>query len=345
MKTQAALLVELGKPLQIEDIEIPELKAGQVLVDLAFSGVCHTQVLEARGYRGADPFVPHCLGHEGTGTVVEVTPGITKVKQGDKVVLSWIKGSGLNVPGCVYDWSARKVNAGGVTTFQRHAVVSENRLTKLPDGVSMRDGVMLGCALPTGVGAVVNTVQPSAGQSIAIFGAGGIGLSAIAGASVSGCTPIIAVDPNPMKRELAMTFGATHAIDPTAADPIAEIKALTGGGADYAVEATGIPAVMVQAIESVRPQGGRAVVIGNARKGQTIALDPRHLNDGKGLLGCWGGDALPDRDFPRYGKLVAAGRINVGPLLSAPYALDRINEALDDLEAGRVGRPLIDMAL
>ena len=345
MKTTAALLVELAKPLEIVEIDIPALKPGQVLVEVAYSGVCHTQVLEARGRRGPDPYVPHCLGHEGSGTVLEVGAGITKVKTGDRVILSWIKGSGLNVSGTVYNWDGRDVNAGGVTTFQRHAVVAENRLTRLPEGLPMTEAVMLGCALPTGFGAVVNTARPTAGESAAVFGAGGIGQSAILGALVSGCMPVIAVDPNPAKRELALRFGATHVIDPGASDPVAEIRKLTGGGADIAIEASGIPAVMAQALDCVHAQGGRAVVIGNAPRGQLISLDPRLLNDGKSLLGCWGGDAVPDRDYPRYARLMTARRIDVAPLLSVPYPLARINEALDDLEAGRVGRPLIEMSL
>lgn len=345
MKTNAAILVELGKPLELVELEIPTLVPGQVLVEIAFSGVCHTQILEARGHRGPDAFLPHCLGHEGSGTVLEVSQGVSKVKPGDKVVLSWIKGSGANIPGSVYSWQGRKVNAGAVTTFQRIAVCSENRLTKLPEGLSMQHAMMLGCAIPTGLGAVVNTAQPSPGQALAVFGAGGVGQCAIAGAVANGCMPVIAVDPNPMKRDLAITLGATHVIDPQACDPVAEIRSLTNGGADFSLEATGIPAVMVQAMQSTRSQGGKAVVIGNAHANQLISLDPRLLNDGKSLLGCWGGDSVPDRDYPRFAKLLMSGRVDVSPLLSEPYSLDRINDALDDLEAGRVGRPMIQMAV
>ncbi len=129
MKTTAAILVETGKPLELAELDIPALKPGQVLVEIAFSGVCHTQLSEVRGHRGQDNFLPHCLGHEASGTVRELGAGVTKVADGDRVVLSWIKGSGANVPGTVYGWDGRKVNAGGVTTFMRHAVISENRLT------------------------------------------------------------------------------------------------------------------------------------------------------------------------------------------------------------------------
>ncbi|HEX8096993.1 MAG TPA: alcohol dehydrogenase catalytic domain-containing protein, partial [Pyrinomonadaceae bacterium] len=129
MKTTAAILVKTGGPLELVELEIPALKPGQALVEVAWSGVCHTQVLECRGYRGEDKFLPHCLGHEGSGVVKEVGPGVGKIKPGDRVILSWIKGSGGDVPGTVYSWGGRKVNAGGITTFSRHSVISENRLT------------------------------------------------------------------------------------------------------------------------------------------------------------------------------------------------------------------------
>jgi S-(hydroxymethyl)glutathione dehydrogenase/alcohol dehydrogenase len=345
MKTTAAILVETGKPLALAHLDIPALKPGQVLVEIAFSGICHTQLSEARGHRGPDAFLPHCLGHEAVGTVRELGTGVTKVADGDQVVLSWIKGSGANVPGTVYNWEGRKVNAGGVTTFQRHAVVSENRLTKLPPGLDPAEAVMLGCALPTGMGAVMNTARAEPGSSVVVMGAGGIGLCAVMAAKASGCVPIIAVDPNPMKRRLAVELGATHALDPTIADPVKEIRLLTNGGADTAIEATGRPDVMLQAAHCVRPQGGRAVIVGNAHAGQTIALDPRILNDGKSLLGTWGGDSQPDRDVPRFARLLATGRIAVKPLLSKPYRLADVDAALDDLEAGTVGRPLLDMSL
>ena len=134
MKTQAALLVQTGTPLVVAEIEIPALKPGQVLVEITYSGACGTQVMEWRGDKGEDKWVPHCLGHEGTGVVLETGSAVTKVKRDDKVVLSWIKGSGANVAGTVYEWEGRKVNAGAITTFNRLAVVSENRLTALGDG-------------------------------------------------------------------------------------------------------------------------------------------------------------------------------------------------------------------
>ena len=167
MKTQAMLLVETGRPLEMAEITLPALKPGQVLVEIAFSGACGTQVMEARGFKGADKWVPHCLGHEGSGTVLECGSAVTKVKPGDKVVLSWIRCSGIEAGGAVYDWDGRRVNAGGVTTFQRHAVVSENRLTLLPADLPMEHAVLLGCAAPTGMGSVVNVLRVLPGESVA----------------------------------------------------------------------------------------------------------------------------------------------------------------------------------
>jgi S-(hydroxymethyl)glutathione dehydrogenase / alcohol dehydrogenase len=345
MKTQAALLVETGKPLVMAELSIPVLKPGQVLVEIAYSGVCGTQVMEQRGLKGEDRWVPHCLGHEGTGSVLEVGGACKRVKPGDKVVLSWIRGGGIEAGGAVYDWDGRRVNAGGVTTFQRHAVVSENRLTPLPDGLPMDLAVLLGCAAPTGMGSIVNVLRAVPGESVVVFGTGGVGLNAVMAAALAGLVPVIGVDPNPARRTLASAYGADFVIDPVAVDAVAEVRRLLPNGADAAVEATGQPAVMDQVMRALRSQGGRAVVIGNARAGATVTLDPAQFNQGKSLLGTWGGDSVPDRDYPRFARLLGTSRFDVRGMLSAPYRLSEATEALDDLAAGRVGRPLIDMAM
>lgn len=345
MRTQAAILVEVAKPLVLAELDIPPLARGQVLVEIAYSGACGTQVLEAGGLKGEDKWLPHCLGHEGSGTVVDIDPGVTKVKAGDKVVLSWIRGSGIEAGGCVYGWEGRQVNAGAVTTFQRHAVVSENRLTHVPANLPMDIAVLLGCAAPTGMGAIFNVLNVRAGQSLAVFGTGGIGLNACMAAAFAGAAVVIGVDPSPVRREMAERCGVTHVIDPTGGDVLAEIKDLVPHGVDLAVEATGIPAVMAQAVSATRSQGGRAVVIGNARHGARLDLDPGVFNQGKSLMGTWGGDSVPDRDYARFGELLASGRFSVGSLLSKPYRLSEAGQALRDLASGTVGRPLIDMAL
>jgi S-(hydroxymethyl)glutathione dehydrogenase/alcohol dehydrogenase len=345
MKTVAAVLVETGKPLVLASLEVPELKAGQVLVEISFSGVCHTQVSECRGYRGKDNYLPHCLGHEGSGIVRDIGPGVTKVHRDDPVILSWIKGSGADVPGTIYRWDGRSVNAGAITTFSRYSVLSENRLTVLPRVFSLRNAALLGCAVPTGAGVVFNTAIPKPGQSIAVFGMGGIGLCAVSAAAIAGCDPIIAVDIRQEKLNTARQMGATNVILASTVNPVDEIKRICPGGLDFAIEASGRPEMMLQALHSVRNQGGTAVIVGNARHGERLELDPHQLNLGKRLLGTWGGDNWPDRDYPRYCELISSGKLNINLLLSNIYRLTDINEAIEDLETGKTLRPLIDMAL
>ncbi|WP_374649791.1 zinc-binding dehydrogenase [Dongia sp.] len=346
MRTEAAILVKTGQPLEIWEIEVPALKPGQVLIEMQYSGACRTQILEIRGLKGEDKWVPHCLGHEGVGRVLEIGADVSRVAPDDQVVLSWLRGPGLEAGGAKYRHAGVEVNAGGVTTFQRLAVVSENRVSKVPADIAAQQAIMLGCALPTGFGCVANTGRAKAGDSVVVFGAGGIGLSAIMTAAVLGCSPVIAVDISAEKRALAQRCGASQVIDPVHQDCVAEIRVATAGrGADIAVEATGNVDVMRTALDCVRAQGGRAVIAGNAPAGAMLAVSPAQLNQGKSLLGTWGGDCEPARDFPILADLMRSGRLDVAPLLSRPYALAEINAAIDDLEAGRVGRPLIDMSL
>ena len=345
MKTTAALLVQTGSPLVVAEIDTPALKPGQVLVEIAYSGACGTQVMEWRGDKGEDKWVPHCLGHEGTGTVLETGSAVTKVNAGDEVVLSWIKGSGIEAGGAVYAWGSKKVNAGGVTTFQRHAVVSENRLTLLPAELPMDIAVLLGCAAPTGMGAVYNVLKAQPGDAVAVFGTGGVGLHAVMAAALVGAMPVIAVDPNPTRRALAPLYGASHVIDPSVTDVLAEIRKIVPQGVDIAVESSGFPTAMEQAVNATRQQGGRAVVIGNARHGAMLSLNPAVFNQGKSVMGTWGGDSVPDRDFGRFARLLGAGRFPVRNLLSKAYALEQADQALQDLASGKIGRPLIDMSL
>lgn len=344
MKTQAAILVETGAPLVIEELEVPALKPGQVLVEIIYSGICHTQLHETRGRRGKDAYLPHCLGHEGSGRVLEVGAGVSKVKLGDSVILSWIKSSGKDVPGTVYQWGDRKVNAGAITTFSKHAVISENRLTVIPSQLPLKEAALLGCAVPTGLGAVFNTAQPKPGQSIAIFGCGGIGLCAIAGAAISGCHPIVAIDILQDKLEVAKKMGATHCLDASELGYLEEMQQIVPT-LDFAIEATGVPSIMKQALKSVRAQGGAAVIVGNAPFGSELTIDPKELNQGKRLLGTWGGDNVPDVDFPRYCNLLLSGQLKASNLVSVSYSLGQVNTALDHMESGKVLRPILDMSL
>ncbi len=231
------------------------------------------------------------------------------------------------------------------THDERWVTSSENRLTVLTDELTMQEAALLGCAVPTGMGAVFNTARPAPGQSLAVFGAGGIGLCALAAGAIAGCTPIVAVDIRECKLTLAKQMGASHCVDAGAGAVLEEIERICPRGVDFAIEATGRPDVMAQALASVRGQGGGAVVVGNARHGEQLEIDPRQLNLGKRLLGTWGGDNWPDRDFPRYGKLLRAGKLDLAPMMVEPYPLSDINRALADLEAGRTVRPLVRMDL
>ena len=344
MKTRAAILVELRKPLQLAELAVPALQPGQVLVEIYYSGVCHTQLGEWLGQRGPDPYLPHCLGHEGSGRVLDIGPGVTRCRPGDPVVLSWIKGPGMQVAGTVYDWNGQPVNAGGVTTFSCHSVVSENRVTVIPGELPLRVAALLGCAIPTGCGAILNTAGVRAGQSVAVLGAGGIGLCAIMAAAVAGADPVVAIDVEPRRLELARQVGATHTLDSRGEEPLAALRRLLPGGLDVAIEASGRPEVMRLALAAVRNQGGKAVVVGNAPFGEHLQLDPRELNQGKQLLGTWGGDNDPPRDFPRYARLILSGRLPAERLLEREYSLPEINSALEDLQARRVARPLVNMS-
>ena len=345
MKTQAAILVETGHPLVQAELEIPALRTGQVLVEIMYSGVCHTQLQEVRGMRGTDHFLPHCLGHEGSGVVMDVGNGVNRVKSGERVVLSWVKNSGQEAGGTTYAWDGRIVNAGGVTTFQRYAVVSENRLSRIPDCLGLRDAVLLGCAAPTAYGAVLNTACPKPGQSLAVFGSGGIGLCAIAAAAFAECNPVIAVDLLENKLGLARKLGATHCINATEKNPVEAVAGICKGGLDFTIEACGRIEVVAQSLEAVRTLGGTCVVIGNPPHGTELILDPWQIIKGKRLVGAWSGNDDADRDFPRYGNLIANGQIKINGLLSDPYSLSAIDSAIDDLAVGRVSRPLIEMAI
>ena len=344
MKSTAAILVELNKPLELVELELPVLKPGQVLVEVTHSGVCHTQVLECRGYRGEDKFLPHCLGHEGSGIVREIGSSLTKVKEGERVILSWMKGTGGDVPGSVYRWNGRNVNAGAITTFGTLMVISENRVSLMPEEIMADQAAMLGCAVPTGLGVVFNTAKPMPGQSLAVFGAGGIGLCAIAGAAIAGCWPVIAVDLNPLKLKAAARMGASDCISSAEENVSERLKQICPAGLDFAIEASGRPDVMRLALAAVRQQGGKAIIVGNARQGEKLELDPKEFNMGKQLLGTWGGDNLPDQHFPRYCRLLTSRRLNLDPLLGKSYSLEQVNQAIEDLEQGRVVRPLIQIS-
>lgn len=344
---KAAILSRLNHPLEVvDDVEYASPARGQVLVKLAYSGVCHSQLMEARGRRGKDAYLPHLLGHEGSGRVVEVGEGVSKVRPGDLVILGWIKGRGLDAGGVRYSCACmgQPVNAGAVTTFNEYALVSENRVVPLPEGLPLDVAVLFGCALPTGAGIITHDLKPADGSHIAVFGLGGIGMSALMATQLYKCASVIAVDVSEEKLALAKSFGASHVIDARDMDPVAEIRRLTQGvGVDYAVEASGQANVIEQAFASVRRGGGVCVFASHPEQGAKISVDPYELICGKQIRGSWGGGSDPDRDTPLFAQLYREGRLPLEKLLSKRYSLDAINEALDDLENMKVGRPLVEI--
>ena len=344
---KAAVLTKLNEPLALfSNIEYGTPGRGQVLVKLAYSGVCHSQLMEARGRRGDDRHLPHLLGHEGTGQIVQVGEGVTKIQVGERVVLGWIKGSGLDGGGALYRCACmpQGINAGGITTFNEYALVSENRIVGLPAGVPLDVAVLFGCAVPTGAGIITNDLRPAPGSTIAVFGLGGIGMSALMATMLFDCVKVIAVDVSADKLALARSFGATHTINATEVDPVSEIRALTDDlGVDYSVEASGQVSVIEQAFDAVRRAGGVCVFASHPEHGKRISIDPYELICGKQIRGSWGGNSNPDRDIPLFAKLYLEGRLPLEKLITKRYPLDAINEALDDLEHHRVGRPLIEI--
>lgn len=345
MKTQAAVLTQIGRPLEVLELDVPKPSPGQVLVEVQYSGVCGTQLGEVKGTRGPDPWVPHCLGHEGTGVVLEVGPQVRRVAAGDEVVLSWIQCSGMATGGVTYESALGVVNSGPVATLMRHAVIGETRLTRLPHGLSLRDAVALGCPAPTGLGAVRKVLGCAKGQSLVVFGAGGVGLFAILAGASCGAQPIACVDPASSRRQLAVEWGASHALDPMHVDFGAQLHELVGGSADAIVVATGHPEVLLHSLDLLKPQGGQVVVVGNAPHGSEVRIDLALFNQGKSIRGTWGGDANPDEDFPWMAQIIARSATQVARLYSASFGLESINEAFEAMSRGNVGRALIDMKM
>ena len=342
-KMRAAVLYKLGAPLSVlDDISIPALKPGQVSVEMAYSSVCHSQLMEVRGKRGTDTYLPHLLGHEGSGVVKAVGKGVSKLRMGDKVVLGWIKGKGMDAGGTTYTRSGERINAGAVTTFCDYAIVSENRCVSLPEGVPMDVAVLFGCAVPTGAGIVINIVRPHNDSTVAVFGLGGIGMSALMATQLFRCSRVIAVDVEQQKLDLALSFGATDTVNSALIDPVMAIREMTGGiGVDYSIEAAGLARTIEQAFNGVRKGGGRCVFASHPESGAKIVLDPYDLISGKRIEGSWGGACDPDRDIPRFAELYREGKLPLEKLITRRYTLEQVNEALDDLEQRRVGRPLL----
>jgi S-(hydroxymethyl)glutathione dehydrogenase/alcohol dehydrogenase len=340
---QAAVLTELKAPLELLEISLPpELSVGQVLVKILFSGICGSQIGEIDGAKGEDKFLPHLLGHEASGTVLGVGPGVKHVAKGDSVVLHWRKGLGIEADTPRYMSGDRRINAGSVTTFSEYAIVSENRVTRIPADSDMQVAALFGCAVTTGFGVVENNAKVRIGESVVVFGAGGIGLNIVQAAALVCAYPIVAVDLHDNKLELAKQMGATHVINSSGGSPRQQILDIVGAaGVDAFIDNTGVPAVIEMGYQITKPQG-RVTLVGVPRKGANIEIYSLPLHFGKGLSGSYGGEAIPHLDIPRYQKLYSAGRIKLQPLITAHYPLAQVNEAIADLKSGKIaGRCLL----
>ncbi|MCG3175093.1 MAG: Aryl-alcohol dehydrogenase [Candidatus Omnitrophica bacterium] len=341
-RTQAAVLERTGRPLAVRPVEVPAPGRGQALVRIAYSGVCGSQLNEARGRKGKDPYLPHTLGHEGSGVVIGIGPGVTKVRPGDHVVLTWIKGQGLEGRTQAYrDLKGRRINTGPVSTLLGTALISENRLVRIRKNMPLKEAALLGCAVPTGAGIVRHQVRPLKKQTVAVFGCGGVGLAAVLALAASGARPV-AVDVVPARLRAAKAAGSWRTLDASRRDPAATLLRLTGAGCDACIECSGNTGAMESALASVRP-GGVCVIAGNPPRGSRMAVDPFELIRGKRLVGSWGGSTDPDRDIPRYVEEFLSGRLRLGMLLGRTMPLSRVNEALDGLESGAVRRTLVEM--
>lgn len=342
MRTKAAILYKLHAPLVIETVDIPPLRKGQILVKILATGICRAQYNEIIGLKGPDRFLPHMLGHEAAGLVQKIGRSVTKVQKGDYVILSWIKGNGLEAGGTQYQMNNRWINAGAVTTFSEYSVVSENRVTKISRRIPPDKAAVIGCAIATGAGIVNNTLKVREGSSIAIFGIGGIGASAILAAQMRGCQKIIAVDVREKKFDFARRLGATDVVDANSIDPLEQIRGLVDGGVDYAIDASGKKTAMELAFEAMNDQG-TLVIAGNLGKDEKISLHPFELIKGKRILGTWGGETVPQRDFPRNVRAYLQGRLKLDKLITHRLKLDDINQAFGLLEQGDAGRIIIEM--
>lgn len=342
---KAAILTELRKPLVVAEIEMPAtLEVGQVLVDVHYSGICGSQLGEIDGAKGEDKFLPHLLGHEASGIVRGVGPGVKHVKVGDAVVMHWRKGPGIEATPPKYKWDGRTVNAGWVTTFSDMTIVSENRVTPIPGDSDMDVAALFGCAITTGFGVAENNAKIRIGESVVVFGAGGIGLNIVQAAAMMSAYPIIAVDRFDNRLDLAKKLGATHTINSETTDARAAIAQIAGdAGVDVFVDNTGQPAIIELAYTLTKPQG-RVTLVGVPRKGNSVSIYSLPLHFGKVLSGSHGGEAVPNADIPRYMNLYRAGKLPLRELITDSYSLDQVNDAIDDMRSGKVaGRCMLEM--
>jgi S-(hydroxymethyl)glutathione dehydrogenase/alcohol dehydrogenase len=341
---KAAILVQSKAPLIVEEVIPPdELFSGQVFVKVEYSGICGAQINEIDAVKGPDKYLPHLLGHEGVGIVLENGPGVTTVKSGDRVVLHWRPSSGIQSATPVYSWNGKRVNAGWVTTFNTHAVISENRLTVIPESLDSRLATLFGCAVTTAFGVVDNDAQIKVGQSVLIFGIGGVGLCIAQAAAMKSGYPIVGVDVMDNKLSKGRAFGLTHALSAGSDDLPGKIREVIGPkGADIVIETTGNSRVIEEAYKLTHPEG-KTILVGVPRKGDNISISSLPLHFDQVLTGSHGGGSEPDKDIPRLIRLINAGKLNLDGLITHEFSLESINEAIQVFRSGEAGRIILSM--
>jgi len=344
MKIKAAILEELNKPLVIDEIETPDtLSFGQVLVRIHYSGICGAQINEIEGAKGPDRFLPHLLGHEGSGIVEEIGEGVRTVSPGDHVVLHWRPSSGLQSPTPTYKWGDRKVNAGWVTTFNEYAVVSENRVTSIPNSFDMKSAPLFGCSVTTAMGVINNDAKVKVGESVVIFGIGGVGLNIAQSARMVSANPIVGIDLSDSKREMGERMGLTHFLNAGQDDLASAIRDIVGeDGADVVIDTTGKARVIESAYDLTHADG-RTILVGVPTKGDNVTIYTLPLHFTKVLTGSHGGSCEPHLEIPRYIRLIETGRMTLDGLVTNEFGLDDINEAIALVRSGEAGRVLVTM--
>jgi S-(hydroxymethyl)glutathione dehydrogenase / alcohol dehydrogenase len=367
MKVRAAVAFEAGKPLGIEMIELDGPKAGEVLIEVKATGICHT---DAFTLSGADPegLFPAILGHEGAGVVVEIGPGVTSLKPGDHVIPLYTPECrqcksclsrktnlctairATQGKGVMPDGTSRFSQAGrpihhymGCSTFANFTVLPEIALAKIRPDAPFDKVCYIGCGVTTGIGAVIFTAKVEPGANVVVFGLGGIGLNVIQGARMAGADMIIGVDTNPRKRALAETFGMTHFVNPAeiADDLVGHLVELTKGGADYSFECIGNVTTMRQALECCHRGWGQSIIIGVASAGQEIATRPFQLVTGRVWRGTAFGGARGRSDVPRIVDWYMDKKIKIDELITHTMPLERINDAFDLMHRGESIRSVV----
>lgn len=329
---KAAVLRETGRPLVVENLNFKPLVRGQVLIKNYFSGICRSQLMEQQGKRGEDRWLPHLLGHEGFGVVEEIGPDVSKCQVGERVILSWIQGKGIDSENPRYLTSeGASINSGKITTFSDYSVVSENRIFLAPSGFHDRLLPLFGCALLTGGGMAMKYGSLQESQKICIMGFGGIGSAAALVLKGMGKTEIVIVEKSPQKRMLAERFGFKRIVEKLD-NSMVEF--------DLVIESTGTIGGIEVGFTGLNDQGV-LVFASHPGDNERISLNPHDLIRGKRIFGTWGGDVNPDRDISLIAKYVLASNADLNLLLGEVFSIDQVNEGLAYLDSEKPGRPLL----